>query len=159
MARFNDSQRLALISVVLLAVICLCPWPGWASSARSKYFQAERCYRHLQDNPGQQKYRDKWLRCINGYLSAYKQNPRGEWASVSLYHAGLLYTELYRHSLYQGDKDEALDIFARVIRGYPKSVYREKSIAAKTAMAAGGQGIQDKPSGEAAAQKLFPAPI
>lgn len=108
-------------------------WPMQASAAtaESKFFAAERCYQQLRHNAAQQKYRDRWLRCINKYLSVHKHAPRGKWASAGLYHAGVLYAELYKRSYFSGDKKEALDLFDRVIRGYPRSSYRHKSIQAK----------------------------
>ncbi len=104
---------------------------AFADSAESKYYAAERCYRQLRNSPTLQKYRDRWLRCINKFLAVHKIAPRGQWASVGLYHAGVLYAELYRHSYYEEDKKEALDIFDRVIRGYPHSRYRGRALQAK----------------------------
>ncbi len=105
--------------------------PAIAASAESKYYSAERCYRQLRNSPSLQKYRDRWLQCINKFLAVHKHAPRGQWASAGLYHAGVLYTELYRHSYYREDKKEALDIFDRVVRGYPKSRYRTRALQAK----------------------------
>ncbi|MEJ2155769.1 MAG: N-acetylmuramoyl-L-alanine amidase [Desulfobacteraceae bacterium] len=102
-----------------------------AASAESKYYSAERCYRQLRNSPSLQKYRDRWFRCINKFLAVHKHDPRGQWASAGLYHAGVLYAELYRHSYYREDKKEALDIFDRVVRGYPKSRYRTRALQAK----------------------------
>lgn len=119
------------------ALVSLTPQKGWAASAKSRYFTAERCYQQLLKNPGQQKYRDRWLRCINGFLSAYKQDPRGVWASACLYQAATLYGELYKRSFFQGDKQEALDIYDRIISGFPKSRYRQKSIEARSRMLKG----------------------
>jgi N-acetylmuramoyl-L-alanine amidase len=113
------------------ALALLAPHQGWAASVKSKYFTAERCYRKLLRNPGQQKYRDRWLRCINGFLSAYKKEPRGTWAAACLYQAATLYAELYKHSFFSGDKQEALDTYDRIIRGFPKSRYRKKALEAR----------------------------
>jgi N-acetylmuramoyl-L-alanine amidase len=112
-------------------IVAYGPSPAIAASAESKYYSAERCYRQLRNSPSLQKYRDRWLRCINKFLAVHKHAPRGQWASAGLYHAGVLYAELYRHSYYREDKKEALDIFDRVIRGYPKSRYRAKALQAK----------------------------
>jgi N-acetylmuramoyl-L-alanine amidase len=116
---------------------------GWAASTKSRYFAAERCYQQLLKNPGQQKYRDRWLRCINGFLGAYKQEPRGVWASACLYQAAGLYAELYKHSFFRGDKQEALDIYDQIIRGFPKSRYRPKAVEARKRL------LQGKASGSA----------
>jgi len=123
--------RTLFMAVAVWLVMGYQPSMSIAATAESKYFSAERCYRQLRNSPSLQKYRDRWLRCINKYLSVHKHAPRGEWASAGLYHAGVLYAELYRHSFYKEDKKEALDIFDRVIRGYPKSRYRAKARQAK----------------------------
>lgn len=125
------SIRFLSIAVAALIVFASLPSVTTAATAESKYFSAERCYRQLRNSPSLQKYRDRWLRCINKYLAVHKHAPRGQWASAGLYHAGVLYAELYRHSYYKEDKKEALDIFDRVIRGYPKSRYRGKAQQAK----------------------------
>lgn len=106
---------------------------AWAATAKSKYYAAERCYQQLRKSKTQQKYRDRWLKCINGFLDVHRHDPRGPWASAGLYQAGFLYAELYKRSFYSGDKQEALDIFNRVISGYPKSQYRSKALQAKKA--------------------------
>jgi N-acetylmuramoyl-L-alanine amidase len=147
-------RRLAgaiLISAAMSwAMVSLAPQMGWAASAKSRYFTAERCYRQLLKNPSQQKYRDRWLRCINGFLSAYKQEPRGVWASASLYQAATLYGELYERSFFRGDKQEALDLYDRIIRGFPKSRYRQKAIEARSRMHKGRNSDMAKASGPTA---------
>lgn len=95
------------------------------------------------------------MRCINGFLNAYKQEPRGVWASASLYQAGVLYGEMYEHSYYEGDKKEALDIFDRVIRGYPKSSYRGKALEAKKALQDGRPSSASPSADETAARKYY----
>jgi N-acetylmuramoyl-L-alanine amidase len=128
-----------------LAIAAYAP-SAFASSAEAKYYAAERCYRQLRNSPTLQKYRDRWLRCINKFLAVHKIEPRGQWASVGLYHAGVLYAELYRHSYYEEDKKEALDIFDRVIRGYPKSRYRARALRAKKDLMEGSR--TDEPKAE-----------
>jgi N-acetylmuramoyl-L-alanine amidase len=117
---------------------------AFADSAESKYYAAERCYRQLRKSPTLQKYRDRWLRCINAFLAVHKIAPRGQWASAGLYHAGVLYAELYRNSYYEEDKKEALDIFDRVIRGYPKSKYRGRALKAKRNLTKGRRTTETK---------------
>ncbi len=82
------------MAVAITIVMSYLPNIANAASAESKYFSAERCYRQLRNSPTQQKYRDRWLRCINKYLAVHKHAPRGQWASAGLYHAGVLYAEL-----------------------------------------------------------------
>jgi N-acetylmuramoyl-L-alanine amidase len=137
---------IVVIVAMVWALVTLTPHQGWAASAKSRYFVAERCHRQLLKNPGQQKYRDRWLRCINGYLSAYKLEPRGVWASVCLYQAANLYVELYKHSFFRGDKQEALDIYDRIIRGFPKSRYHQKAVDARNRLLNGQKADTSKKS-------------
>jgi N-acetylmuramoyl-L-alanine amidase len=108
-----------------------------AATAESKYYSAERCYRHLRNNPKLQKYRDRWLGCISKFMGVYRHAPRGPWASAGLYQAATLYAQLYRHSFYSPDKQKALDLFDRVIAEYPKSRYRPKAKRDKQKLLAG----------------------
>ena len=126
------------ITSLLLAIVAFDPLPAPAATAKSIFYGAEDCYRYLQKNPSLQKYRDRWLRCIDKFLNVHKYSPRGPWAAAGLYRAGELYAEMYtRHSYYDGDKQEAVDLFDRVMRGYPKSRYREKARQAKDALIRG----------------------
>jgi N-acetylmuramoyl-L-alanine amidase len=151
-------RRLVLVILAIAAisgaVAVLAPYQAWAASVRSRYFAAERCHRQLLENPKQQKYRDRWLRCINGYLSAYKQEPRGIWASACLYQAATLYAEMYKHSFYSGDKQEALDIYNRIISGFPKSRYREKALEARNRLLDGQESDTEKTPGRSDAPPI-----
>lgn len=135
----NSYIRLFGVVAIASLAIALMPLSASAATAESKFFAAERCYRQLRNNAAAQKYRDRWLQCINQYLAVHKHAPRGKWASAGLYHAGVLYAELYKRSYFSGDKKEAIDIFERVIRGYPKSSYRSKALKAKKALLSGTQ--------------------
>ena len=149
------SQRIALLAIAVLSISYFCPLSALAENAKSRYFKAERCYRQLQNNPGQQKYRDRWFRCINSFLAVHKQEPRGVWASVSLYQAGKLYAEMYQHSYFEGDKEEALDIFDRVIRNYPKSHYRQEALESKKALLQGRPEPVVPPAADTKAQSFY----
>jgi len=149
-------KRLSIKIIILVWVLSVLSFQqGWAASAKSKYFVAERCHRQLLQHPDKQQYRDRWLRCINGFLAAHKQEPRGVWASASLYQAGTLYAQLYTHSYFKGDKQEALDIFERVIRGYPQSRYRQKALEAKKTLLEGIQTSNSISSDETNARTFY----
>lgn len=113
------------------------PSEAMGATAASKYYAAEKCYRQLQNDPKHQKYRDRWLRCINKFMAVYRHAPRGKWASAGLYQAAKLYAYLYQHSYYAPDKKNALKLFDRVINKYPKSSYRRKARNARKIILAG----------------------
>ncbi|RLC65238.1 MAG: hypothetical protein DRH97_08055, partial [Chloroflexi bacterium] len=98
-----------------------------AAAPKDKYFQAEACYYKLRDNQKKRKYRDNWLACIEKFHDVYQQDPSGPWAAAGLYKSGELYQKLYKYSLKKSDKEEALDIYGRVIKLFPKSRYKDKA--------------------------------
>jgi N-acetylmuramoyl-L-alanine amidase len=104
-------------------------WPrsSFADFAKTKYYRAEACYKKLRHSPKKQKYRCYWLGCIEKFQSVYRHNPSGPWAAAGLYMSGTLYQELYRRSFKASDKKAALDIYKRIIKGYPKSSYKRKA--------------------------------
>jgi len=98
-----------------------------STSAKDKFHRAEACYQALQNNPARQKYRDKWLPCIERFETAYRTDPSGPWAAASLYYSGFLYYELYRRSYKDSDKKKALENFKHIVRHHPKSGYNGKA--------------------------------
>jgi len=117
-----------LYCVLICCVIALC-WPRESSAvtAKNKYFIAEASYKKLRQNPKKQKYRDNWMSCIKRFQDVYRDDPDGPWAAAGMYMSGILYYELFKHSLRTSDVDEAIDIFKRIINRYPKSKYRIKA--------------------------------
>ncbi|MBU0988185.1 MAG: N-acetylmuramoyl-L-alanine amidase [Proteobacteria bacterium] len=116
---------LCLVAVVMLLVTL--PEMSVAQTAKDKYFDAEACYQKLQNSTKRQIYRDQWLACIDKFESVYRQDPSGPWAAAGLHMSGVLYQELYRRSGKLSDKKEALDIFERIVKRFPRSRYRKKA--------------------------------
>ncbi|WP_054689892.1 AMIN domain-containing protein [Desulfosarcina cetonica] len=100
---------------------------AWALTIKDRYYQAENAYAALKKNPKHQKYRDKWLACIEKYKLVQRLDPDGPWAAAGFYKAGLLYLELYQRSRLGADQQEAVDLFQRIIQKYPNSRYTPKS--------------------------------
>jgi len=121
---------ISYIALLALVSVLLPPLASHALTARHQYAAAESCYKSLRNHPARMKYRDNWLRCIDKFMAVYKIDPSGPWASAGLYRSGKLYLELYQVSYLQSDKQEAVDIFERVVKRYPSSAYRAKSIEA-----------------------------
>ncbi|UCD89017.1 MAG: N-acetylmuramoyl-L-alanine amidase [Desulfobacterales bacterium] len=121
--------RKSYLAGYLAFCIAVVMWPSLSSAAtaREKYYQAEACYKKLRNSPKRQKYRDQWLACIEKFQKVYRHDPSGPWAAAGLYKSGELYQRLYKRSLMAADKTEALDIFERIIKRYPKSRYRSKA--------------------------------
>ncbi|MBW1893071.1 MAG: N-acetylmuramoyl-L-alanine amidase [Deltaproteobacteria bacterium] len=128
------------ITVFLIALVVLSLFASFASfapfvpdasaqTAKSKYFAADSAWKKLRNNPKRQKYRDQWFACIRRYEAVYKLDPNGEWAAAGLFKAGQLYYSLSRRSYLDSDRQEAIDIFERIIKRYPKSAYANKAAA------------------------------
>ena len=115
-----------LVALALLINVSMV-WPAWALTPKQQYYRAEKAYATLKKNARHQKYRDKWLACIENYQNVYRLDPSGPWAAAGLYKSGILYLELHTRSYLDADRQEAVDAFQRVIQRYPKSRYTPKS--------------------------------
>ena len=125
----NKSSYSTIFRLVALALLVNMTiiWPAWALTPKQQYYQAEKAYATLKKNIRYQKYRDKWLACIEKYQKVYRLDPSGPWAAAGLYKSGVVFLELYTHSYLVADRQEAVDAFRRVIQRYPKSRYTPKS--------------------------------
>ncbi len=123
--RIGKTCIIVVISICLLGVIM--PAANLAAAPRDTYFEAEACSRSLRQSSQKIKYRHNWIRCIKKYQSVYNQDPDGPWAAAGLYMSGKRYQELAKFSGKESDQKEALDIFERVVKRYPKSRYRHKA--------------------------------
>ena len=117
-----------MLVIWVVAVLQTCV--SCAVTSKNRYVKAEACYYELRKNIGSQKYRYNWLRCIKKFQEVYTQNPSDPWAPAGMYMSGKLYGELYERSHRKSDKHEAIDVFRRIIKRYPKSRYRAKAAAA-----------------------------
>ena len=118
-----------------------------SAAPRDAYFDAEDCWRSLRQDSQKMKYRHNWMRCIKKYQSVYEQDPGGPWAAAGLYMSGKMYLQLARFSGKQSDKQEAFEIFERIVENYPKSRYRQK--ARQEIASLGVPATSDKPSAQA----------
>ena len=122
------------INLTLLLLLYMPASLFWSDSSQAftpkqVYSQAEVCYKELRHSPNKMKYRHNWLRCIEKFQRAHRLDPSGPWAAAGLYKSGKLYQELAKRSGQKSDYQEARDIFARIVRRFPKSRYRGKAAA------------------------------
>jgi len=123
----SDRNRLVALAFFVCIVLALEIAVASAQAPRDLFFKAEGCYRDLRQSPKQMKYRENWLRCIEAFEAVYKADPGGPWAPAGLYKSGELYRDMYRISFRTADLKEALDIFARVVKRFPQSSYRQRA--------------------------------
>jgi len=126
------NKKNILFSLLICCYVLVGLWPceSFAITAKDKYFEAEACYKILRNNSHKQKYRHNWLLCIEKFQAVYKHDPKGPWAAAGLYMSGELYGNLYKISLKGSDRKEAIDIFERIIKQFPKSRYNRKAVNA-----------------------------
>jgi N-acetylmuramoyl-L-alanine amidase len=132
----NYKNIIAFILVLFLAGI---PWLDFseAASPKTKYYQAESCYRELRTDAQKRKYRHNWLRCIEKFESVHRMDPSGPYAAAGLYGAAELYRELAKYSGKASDNQEALDRYERIVNRFPKSGYHKKAQRAVQALSSG----------------------
>ena len=124
----NKKNILFCLLICCYALAVLWPCTSFAIMAKDKHFKAETCYKKLRNNPQKYKYRHNWLRCIEKFQAVYKHDPKGPWAAAGLYMSGELYGKLYKVSLRKSDRKEAINIFERIVKQFPKSKYKGKAI-------------------------------
>jgi N-acetylmuramoyl-L-alanine amidase len=139
---------LRLLVILLLASV-LFSQTALAITPKRQYLAAEKAYTALKKRPQQQKYRDKWMACIEKFQRVYQLDPSGPWAAAGLYKTGLLYLELHKHSRLEEDRQLAIDTFRQVIHEFPQSQYMPKSRNQLTRL---GQKIPAPRNAVAAAQ-------
>ena len=119
--------RIIGLTVGILLSVGMVPDNAGAQTPKAQYYEAKKSYAGLRKRPQHQKYRDKWLSCIDAYEKVYRLDPDGLWAAAGLYHAGLLYIELYKRSYLGTDRQAAVDNFQKVVQKFPKSRYTPKA--------------------------------
>jgi len=105
---------------------------------KEAYFDAEFCYKTLRNSTAKMKLRHNWLGCIGKFQTVYRLDAGGPWAPAGLYMSGKLYKELAKWSGRRSDRQEALDIFARIVKRFPESRYRAKAAAEIRALSKSG---------------------
>ncbi len=120
--------------LVFICLLILSAASTAAASEQSDFYAAERCSKRLLESQAAQKYRDRWFKCIQGFLDVHQKNPQGPWAAAALFRAGELYSRMSAISYSQSDRQRAIDLFARVEQQYSKSRYVPRARAAREAM-------------------------
>jgi len=100
------------------------PLPKRSNQTQAKLLkEADRCYQTLLSSARKQKYRDRWLSCINKYKAAHTASPKGTQAAEALYRSGALTYDLYKRSFKPSDKANSLALLRQTVRSYPNSPY------------------------------------
>jgi N-acetylmuramoyl-L-alanine amidase len=98
---------------------------GLTLTVEEQYHKTLSAYKRFLENPEKIKHRDKWLFYLQKFQAIHKQNPSGH--PAALYITGEIYQRLYKLSLKSSDKKEAIAVFERIIKHFPRSEYRRKA--------------------------------
>ncbi len=143
-----------LLLLVITGWCLLIPDDLGAATAKQQYLNANQAFRQLQKNPEKQKYRENWLKCINSFQNIFLKMPNNPWSAAAMYRSAELFLELHKHSYKTQDKQEAVDLFQRVTRRYPKSAYREKALGRLASL-----GSTSESEKESSSKIQSPAPV
>jgi len=80
--------------------------------------KADQCRKSLYESKETKRYRHNWLRCIRLYHNIYVHYPKSDQAAWSIYRSAQMFTKLYRYSGRQGDLDEAIEHYERLVKEY-----------------------------------------
>jgi len=80
--------------------------------------QADQCRKSLYESKEKKRYRHNWLRCVRRYHNIYVRYPKSDQAAWSIYRSAQMFTKLYRYSGRQGDLDEAIEHYERLVKEY-----------------------------------------
>ncbi|MDJ0783408.1 MAG: N-acetylmuramoyl-L-alanine amidase [Desulfosarcinaceae bacterium] len=108
--------------------------------AKRSLQRAKTRYTALLNSPRHQKYRDRWLACINGFQKAYQEAPDGPQAAEALFLTAEAYGNLYKRSFRGSDKANSKAAYQDVLNRYPDSNYAAraaKALGDKAARTAG----------------------
>ena len=121
---------ISLMAMLLMAIMGMtAPAPVPASAlAKQQYLEGNRACRALMKQPGKQKYRENWFKCIDKYQRIFLKLPNDPWAAAAMYRSAELYLELYQYSYTTADRQEAVDLLHRITRRYPQSAYKKKGV-------------------------------
>ncbi len=119
------------IGIVLVMVLAVWGAPSAArgESSRELYFRAEGAYKNLINAPSRKQLRHHWLRVIEKFEAVYERDRDGEWASASLYRAGVIWLELGRFNGRAADRETGIERLQGVVTQFPRSAYRTKARA------------------------------
>jgi N-acetylmuramoyl-L-alanine amidase len=92
--------------------------------------KAKARYTALLNSTRHQKYRDRWLACINGFQDAYQAAPEGPQAAEALYLTAEAYANLYKHSFRGSDRAKSKAAYQDVLDRHSGSPFASRAAKA-----------------------------
>jgi N-acetylmuramoyl-L-alanine amidase len=121
---------------------------GNSAGLGDAFFEAEACAKDVRKSPQKAKARSNWTQCIDKFQAIYRQDPKGPWASASLYNSGTLYMDLARSSGGESDRKAAAEQFELLQRRFPDSGYRDRAAAELQKLNAPAAQKEERPAKE-----------
>jgi len=163
LAMTTKEKALVLTIAVLVWVV-----PGaHAAKTVPLYRSAQKSYKTLMASPAKKKYRDNWFQVINKFEKVVKKAPKSPDAPRAFFSIGMLYSDLYNHSLLRDDLEKSLEAYRNVAKKYPRSslsddslyeigeIYRTKLGDKQSAYQAYAQIISQFPKGDQATRARY----
>ncbi|MEJ2639405.1 MAG: outer membrane protein assembly factor BamD, partial [Desulfosarcinaceae bacterium] len=98
--------------------------------AKRKLQKAKARYNGLLNATRYQKYRDRWLACINAFQEAYQEAPDGPQAAEALYLTAEAYANLYKRSFRGSDRAKSNAAYQDVLDRHPGSPFADRAAKA-----------------------------
>lgn len=98
--------------------------------AKRSLQKAKARYSALLNSPRHQKYRDRWLACINGFQDAYNQAPDGPLAAEALFKTAEAYGKMYKHSFRGSDRAKSKAAYKDLLARFPRSPFAAQAAKA-----------------------------
>jgi N-acetylmuramoyl-L-alanine amidase len=118
--KWNRSIAVAMSTILLVALWIGAGSTSLASTVASLLESANACRESLYRSNKKMRYRHNWANCLERYKKVYDGYPKSGEAAWALYFSGRMYTKLYRYSGREGDLDQAIATFKKVVDSYPE---------------------------------------
>ncbi len=123
--RFNSF--LIPIVLIILAVICSSTSLA-ASSPRTAYQSAKKCYHRVTHNRHNKKDRNAWAICIDQFEEIADDFPESSQSPKALFSAAKLRNELYKTLKHKEDARLSIELYNKVVKKYPDHSLSDDSL-------------------------------
>lgn len=113
----HTTQGLMLALILTFVLTC----PAWAQNEGAVYKRAKNDYYWLIKNKRAKGVYQNWQTLADRFARIYTTDPKGKYAPGSLFWMGRIHTGAWRQFKREVEFNEAVDVFRRLIKHFPKS--------------------------------------
>jgi N-acetylmuramoyl-L-alanine amidase len=122
-------MRLLLVRGLPILFLLLCAASGWASDiAERDYQKAREGYNRLLASGERQKFRDNWVRVIDGFLKVSERHAARPQGPAALYMAAKAQEGLWSVSRRPSDARQAADLYDRLVDQFPTDRHADDAL-------------------------------